>query len=201
VESWRYQWSPLGIEFDSGERFKIEWAPRYEFLPYPFEIAPGVVIPPGPYRFHEIELDGETSPHRPLYFATENTLGTFYSGRLTQLSGQLRWTSPEGRAQVGFAAEHNRARLREGRFIQRLWRLETALAWNAYLVLTSFIQYDSESRNLGANTRLRWTLRPGNDLFAVWNRGWQRRLRSPREAVLEPDSEMLAVKLRYTFRW
>ena len=201
VESWRYQWSPLGIEFDSGERFKIEWAPRYEFLPYPFEIAPGVVIPPGPYRFHEIELDGETSPHRPLYFATENTLGTFYSGRLTQLSGQLRWTSPEGRAQVGFAAEHNRARLREGRFIQRLWRLETALAWNAYLVLTSFIQYDSESRNLGANTRLRWTLRPGNDLFVVWNRGWQRRLRSPREAVLEPDSEMLAVKLRYTFRW
>jgi hypothetical protein len=117
VESWRYQFSPLGIEFDSGERFKIEWGPRYEFLLVPFEVAPGVVIPPGPYRFDQIELDGQTSPHRPLYFVTENTLGTFYSGRLTQWSGQLRWTSPEGRAQLGLAAEHNRARLREGRFV------------------------------------------------------------------------------------
>jgi len=201
VESWRYQFSPLGIEFDSGERFKIEWGPRYEFLPVPFEVAPGVVIPPGPYRFDQIELDGQTSPHRPLYFVTENTLGTFYSGRLTQWSGQLRWTSPEGRAQLGLAAEHNRARLREGRFVQRLWRLDTALAWNAYWVLTSLVQYDSESRNLGANTRLRWTFRPGDDLFLVWNRGWRRWPRSPQEPVLAPESEMLAVKLRWTLRW
>ncbi len=33
-------------------------------------------------------------------------------GRLSQLSGQLRWTSPQGRAQVGLAAEHNAGRLR-----------------------------------------------------------------------------------------
>ncbi|MDW8129010.1 MAG: DUF5916 domain-containing protein [Bryobacterales bacterium] len=200
LESWRYQWSPLGMQLESGDEFKLEWAPQYEFLPAPFAIAPGVVIPPGPYRFDRVELDAETSAHRPLQFATENSLGSFYSGRLVQLAGQLRWTSPEGRAQIGVGAEHNRARLREGRFVQRLWRLEGTLAWNAYVVLTTFLQYDSESRNLGVNTRLRWTFQPGNDLFVVWNRGWQQLVRSPGELALAPESEMLALKLRWTFR-
>lgn len=200
LESWRYQWSPLGVQFDSGDEFKIEWGPQYEFLPEPFAIAPGVVIPMGSYRFNRLELDGQTSPHRPLQFITENSIGSFYSGRLAQLSGQLRWTSPEGRAQLAVGAEHNRGRLREGCFIQRLWRLESTLAWNAYIVLTSFVQYDSESRNLGMNTRLRWTFQPGNDLFIVWNRGWQQLPRSPRDLALAPESEMLAVKLRWTFR-
>ncbi len=40
-------------------------------------------------------------------------------------------------------------------------------------VLTSFIQYDTESQNSGTNTRLRSNYKPGNDLFVVWNRGWQ----------------------------
>lgn len=200
VESWRYQWSPLGVQFDSGDGFKIEFGPQYELLPAPFQVAPGVVIPPGAYRFDRIELDGETSPHRAWQLVTENTLGTFYSGRLSQISGQLRWTSPEGRVQVAVSGEHNAAKLREGRFVQRLWRLETALAWNANIVLTSFLQFDSESQNLGMNTRLRWTLRPGNDLFLVWNRGWQRLMLSPGEGLLAPDSELLVAKLRWTFR-
>lgn len=201
VESWRYQWSPLGIQFNSGEEFKIEWAPHYELLPAPFRIAPGVVIPPGPYRFDQLEADAQTSPHRAIQFVTENTFGAFYSGRLTQLSQQLRWTSPQGHLQASLASEHNFARLREGRFVQRIWRFDGALAWSPNLVLTSFIQYDSESQNLGMNTRLRWTFQPGNDLFIVWNRGWQRLFRSPRQLALAPETETLAVKLRWTFRY
>jgi hypothetical protein len=42
--------------------------------------------------------------------------------------------------------------------------------WNPNLVLSSFIQYDTESQNVGTNTRLLWTIKPGNDLFIVWNR-------------------------------
>ena len=67
-------------------------------------------------------------------------------------------------------------------------------------MLTSFIQYDTDSRNLGSNTRLRWTIRPGNDLFIVWNRAWEKLVLNPRELSLIPDRELLAVKLRWTFR-
>jgi hypothetical protein len=84
--------------------------------------------------------------------------------------------------------------------VQRLWQLQTAFAWNANLSLASFLQYDSESGNLGTNTRLRWTVKPGRDLFIVWNRGWQQLRTSRDDLRLAPDSEMVAVKLRWTFR-
>jgi len=65
---------------------------------------------------------------------------------------------------------------------------------------SSFIQYDTESQNVGVNTRLRWTIRPGNDLFVVWNRGWQKVIRDPHELNLVPNGELVAVKLTWTFR-
>jgi hypothetical protein len=48
--------------------------------------------------------------------------------------------------------------------------------------------------------RLRWTLKPGNDLFVVWNRGWQRLLLSRNDLNIVPDKDVLAIKLRWTFR-
>jgi hypothetical protein len=48
--------------------------------------------------------------------------------------------------------------------------------------------------------RLRWTIKPGNDLFVVWSRDWKRLVQSPSDASLAPGSEVIAVKLRWTFR-
>jgi hypothetical protein len=74
-----------------------------------------------------------------------------------------------------------------------------AYAWNPNLVLSSFIQYDTASENVGTNARLRWTIRPGNDLFIVWNRGWQRIVTDPHVSLV-PQSDLVAAKLRWTFR-
>jgi len=63
-----------------------------------------------------------------------------------------------------------------------------------------FVQYDTESQNLGASTRLRWTFRPGKDVFIVWNRGWKRIDLEPHDFNLVPDDQLLAIKLQWTFR-
>jgi hypothetical protein len=96
--------------------------------------------------------------------------------------------------------ENDFGHLPQGNFVQRLWQLQGAYAWNPNLVLSSFIQYDTESQNVGTNTRLRWTIKPGNDLFIVWNRGWQRLTLSPNETSIVPQSDVVAIKLRWTFR-
>ena len=200
-ESWQYSMVPVNIQLESGDSFEFKWEPQYEFLPAPFEIAPGVVIPPGSYRFTRWELDAETSQHRAWQLKCETRFGTFYNGHLTQWVNWLHWTSPRGRLRAGLAAENNFGRLRQASFVQRLWKLQFVYAWNPNLVLTSLVQYDTEAQNLGTNTRLRWTLKPGNDLFIVWNRGWRHLLTSPRDLTLVPETELLAVKLRWTFRW
>jgi hypothetical protein len=100
---------------------------------------------------------------------------------------------------VGVELENNFGRLREGNFVQRLWMSRFAFALNPNVVLTSFVQYDTDSQTVGTNTRLRWTFKPGKDLFIVWNRGWRRLLTTPNLSLI-PDSEFLAIKLKWTFR-
>ncbi len=198
-ESWSYQITPASAQMDSGETWRLTWTPQYEFLSAPFEIVRGRVIAPGAYRFNRYSALAMTSTHRSFVASFSATWGTFYDGRLRQYSGTVNWTSPKGRVETGLSGDNNFGDLKAGSFVQRLWRVRTSLALNPRVVLTSFVQYDSASRNLGANTRLRWIITPGREFFFVWNRGWIRLLERP-EPGLIPDREMLAVKLRWTFR-
>lgn len=86
----------------------------------------------------------------------------------------------------------------EGRFIDRLWQLRGLFSATPDLILSTDLQFDSGSRNLGANVRLRWTIRPGREVYVVWNRGW----REPGEETrrLLPVAEQVVAKLRWTFR-
>ena len=199
LESWRFFWAPVNVQFESGDRFEFNWVPWYEYLPEPFQIA-GITLPVGGYRYDRFRLEFQTSRHRPWEFGTTTWFGDFYNGRLLQQENYLRYTSPGGTWQAGLTAEQNFGTLVQGKFVQRLWQLNLAYAFSPDLVLTSFAQYDSESQNAGNNLRLRWTIKPGNDLFIVWNRGWKRLILSRDDLTLIPESELLAVKLRWTFR-
>ncbi len=199
VESWSYFMAPINLRFESGDRFEFNWYPHGETLLVPFEIAPGILIPVGSYDFTRWRLEAQTSEHRPLQFGTTTWFGTFYNGHLTQWENYLRWTSPKGKVQLDLETENDFARLPVGNFVQRLWSIRAAYAWSPNLVLSSFIQYDTESQNVGTNTRLRWTIKPGNDLFVVWNRGWQRIVTDPHVSIV-PQSDLIAIKLRWTFR-
>jgi hypothetical protein len=174
--------------------------PWYEFLPQPFEIAKGVILPVGGYRFTRFRGEFQTSSHRRWEFGTTTWFGSFYDGHLLQQSNYLRFTGRKGRWQAGLSSEQNFGTLKEGTFVQRLMQLNLVYAFNPNLVLSNFLQYDTESQNVGNNMRLRWTLKPGNDLFVVWNRGWQRLLLSRNDLSIVPDKDVLAVKLRWTFR-
>jgi hypothetical protein len=199
VESWSFFMAPINVRLESGDRFEFNWYPHGETLLVPFEIAPGVIIPPGSYDFTHWRIEAQTSSHRPLQFGTTTWFGSFYNGHLTQWQNYLTWTSPRGKTQLEMATENDFGHLPVGNFVQRLWQFKGAYAWNPNLVLSSFIQYDATSQNVGANTRLRWTIKPGNDLFIVWNRGWQRIVTDPHVSLI-PQSDLVAVKLRWTFR-
>jgi hypothetical protein len=105
----------------------------------------------------------------------------------TQWENYVKWTSPRGRWQLGISSEDDFGHLKQGNFVQRLWQWQSAYALNPNLVQTSFIQYDTESHTVGSNTRFRWTFKPGNDFFIVWNRGWKHLILNPHE--LSPIAE------------
>jgi hypothetical protein len=68
-----------------------------------------------------------------------------------------------------------------------------------FLSFSNIAQYDNRSRNLGLQSRVRWTVQPGNDLFFVFGQGW---IQDPdREYDFRRQDTKLATKFQYTFRF
>jgi hypothetical protein len=76
------------------------------------------------------------------------------------------------------------------------------------LQLTSFVQYDDETNELGTNTRLRWTFHPLGDLFLVYNYNVVERIDDPdgpggglgRGKRWTLDGTQLMLKIQYALR-
>ena len=131
---------------------------------------------------------------------TTTWFGEFFNGRLTQVQNFITWTQPSGRLQVELDTENDFGHLPFGNFVQRLLQTKVVYAFSPNLIISSYTQYDTESRQVGINNRLRWTMRPNADLFVVWNRGWKHPL-SEDDRFLTPLSDQFVVKLRWVGRW
>ena len=90
--------------------------------------------------------DSKRGPHRPVQFGSTTWFGTFFDGHLTQWQDYVKWTSAKGKVQLDFEFENNFGHLPQGNFVQRLWSVQGAYAWNPNLVLSSFIQYDTDHK-------------------------------------------------------
>ncbi|HEU5218809.1 MAG TPA: hypothetical protein VFU23_09125, partial [Gemmatimonadales bacterium] len=64
------------------------------------------------------------------------------------------------------------------------------------LTLSSLVQYDTDSRSVGTNTRLRWTFDPAGDFFLVYNHNIR-----DRTDRWQFESNQLLAKLQYTWRY
>ena len=199
TETWRVFTAPFNVVTQQGDHFEANGIPTFERLFDPFEIVPGIVIPPGGYDFTQYRLQAESSEARWWTAAATVYFGGFYSGRLVQtiLSGSA--TTRSGRHRIELSTENDYAHLPEGDFIERLHQVRWTYSPTPDLGLSFFSQYAAESRILGWNARFRWTLKPGNDFFVVWTRDW---LRTDPDAPLrfEREADAVVVKLRWTLR-
>ena len=199
TQTWRVFMAPFNIESNQGVHLEADYAPEFERLIAPFAITDTVTIPVGAYRFDRFRVEGQSSPARPIRVGTTVWFGSFFGGRLTQVSNFITWTRRGGHLQLEVDAENDFGRLPFGNFIQRLLQTKVVYAFSPNLVISSYTQYDTESRQVGVNNRLRWTIRPEADLFVVWNHGWKHDLLDS-EPFLVSLSDQLIVKVRWVFR-
>ncbi|MGH9386742.1 MAG: hypothetical protein ACRD2N_20930, partial [Vicinamibacterales bacterium] len=194
-ESYRVFMAPINWTFRSGDRVEFNVNPTGERLVEPFEIADGVVIPAGPYHWVRYRFEVGTAQKRRAFTQVTWWTGKFYDGHLNQLDWEATW-HPLALLTLELSGERNAGRLQGGRFTQTLVGTRAQLNVSPDLSVASYVQYDTESNELGANTRLRWTIRPQADVFVVYNHN----VRSL-EDRWEKDSNQLLVKLQYAFRF
>lgn len=191
-ESYRVFTAPVHFRLESNDRFEFNLVPVGEQLTEPFEIADGVIIQPGAYHWMRYRLELETASKRKINGEITWWFGSFYNGTLDQIELQLN-VRPFSFLNLEFSFERNIGFLPEGDFVQDLWASRILLNFSSDLQLSSFVQYDNESRNLGTNSRLRWTFSPKGDLFVVYNHNMLNEL-TDRWAY---QSNQLILKLTY----
>jgi hypothetical protein len=199
VESWSIFTAPINFRTPKGEHYEFNIYPRYEFLAEGFEIAEGVEIPAGTYHFTRYRIELESADSNQFVASTSVWFGDFYNGRLTQARVRLSWADTKGKTQISLEAENYYGYMATGDFIERVYQFRGVYAFTPDLSFSSFTQYDSISREIGMHNRLRWTIKPGRDVFVVWNYGWFREFDRPVSSSI-PEYNQIAIKLRWTWR-
>jgi hypothetical protein len=193
-ESYQVFMAPVNWRFRSGDRVEVNVNPTGERLVVPFEVAPGVFIPAGRYHWRRYRVEVGTAQKRRFYTQLTWWFGRFYNGELDQYQWTGAW-NPTPLLTIEFSGERNIGDLATGRFTQTLVGNRLRVNISPDLSIASYVQYDTDSKSIGTNTRLRWTFTPVADLFVVYNHNVR--------SVLDRwqlDSNQLLVKLQYAWR-
>lgn len=160
------------VELHSGDNVQVETSPSYEYLKNDFEISDGIVLPGGTdYQFTRFSVSANTANKRIVSFQPRVEWGTFYSGERLEV-GVGMGLRPRPGVTVNLSYEFNDVDLAEGSFQTKLYRLVADTQFSPFMYLVNNIQYDSVSRILGWQSRFRWILTPGNDIFFVYTQNW-----------------------------
>jgi hypothetical protein len=201
VESWDLYVTLLDWHLSSGDNLHgmFDFNPTYERLFEPFEISPGVHLLPGEYRFTRFRSNLlSTAAKRRLSGSINLTYGNYWSGKAEQLTTSLVYKLPP-RFTIGVSTNQTFARLPEGRFIARIFTANVSYAATPSLSLSNLVQYDNRSRNMGWQSRVRWTLRPGNDVFVAFNQGWIQE--DGGNLRFRTQDSKVSAKFQYSFRF
>jgi len=153
------------------DRLFISYNYDRDVVDQPFSMADRAEIPAGDYLNDSLAIKIETSEARPLAAELEYSIGNYYDGTQRKYKVELAFRPNRF---VTFLPSYS---LREidmpyGKFDVHLAVARIILALTPDLSWNTLIQYDNLSQNFGINSRIRWTFRPGNDLFLVWTQNY-----------------------------
>jgi hypothetical protein len=189
---------PAQVQFHSQDNLRLTVTRRYERLDTPFALTPEITLPLGAaYTFHRYRLFVSTANRRRLAVNSSIELGQFYSGTRAE---QAVAVSVRARPGLFFSVngQWNHVSLPEGRFTTRLYRIVGETQFSPFIAVTNNIQYDSQSSVLGWQSRFRWIMTPGNDLYVVYTHNWRDDPVGDRFSTLD---NRLASKVLYTYRF
>jgi hypothetical protein len=186
------------VQFQSQDSFSATVSNNRERLDEPFTPSRGITLPLGAeYDTNTLTLRASTANRRVLAVSTTAETGGFYSGTKRSASVNLTVRARPGLI-VYASTELNRIELKEGTFTTRLYRLVGETQFSPWIALVNNFQFDSVSAVLGWQSRFRWILRPGSDVYFVYTHNW---LDDPALSRFTTLDRRVATKALYTHRF
>ncbi len=191
---------PLTLSNRTGDSVTLAISDFNEVLLAPFEIHPGIVVPPGRYDSDTRGVQFSTGGHRKLAVAgrfVDYPDGRFYGGSRFDKWLRLTWR-PSARVGSSLSYEDDDIALPQGAFEVRLLRAELDIAFSSTLSLVNLVQYDNISDVAGINVRLHWIPQAGREVYFVINHNLESVDGDGRFRSQFSDA---TAKVNYTFRF
>lgn len=201
TEEREWDFGLLGLDFESGDGLDFNAKRTFEYLDHPFFVSEGVQITPGDYTAWEYRVIVRTAGRRRISMYGGFTVSDFWNGERLQFGGRLTFRPNPG-ISIGTNIQHNRVTLPQGQFDADLYEIEGQWNPTPRVSATTQLQYDDVSDIAGLFARLRWIVKPGNDLYLVYTHNW----RNLGPGILDnPDlitlSQGGSIKMNYTYRF
>jgi hypothetical protein len=197
-DSWTIPVDLFEGTFWSQDSVGVRVTRRAETIQNAFDVGGGATVVPGQYDETRGRIFGQTNDRRLFGAEVFYEVGDYYGGTIERLAIEPAFL-PNKFLTLGGSFEDIQIDLGgDGSLNTQLFTARVDFLFDAFTAWKSFIQYDTTSKNLAVQTRLRWILEPGRELFIVGLFGFSKE-DSRRSFVTEDQS--LAVKLEANFRF
>lgn len=133
----------------------------------PFEIYPGIFVPPGTYEHAEAQLVGMTNQGAPVSLQLRVTAGGFFGGDRVALSPSIRFRAGDAlTAEVNY--QRNDVDLPGGAFTTNLMRTRVSYSFSPRVFTQALIQYNDRADLWSMNFRFGWLQAANTGLFVVY---------------------------------
>lgn len=160
------------LSFQTGDWVMVNLRRRTEALETPVSIQ-GRPLEAGSYSFSRAEFRFNTNDSREFSGRGGVSVGDFWSGTRTELSGGVAWkTGPYLTVGTNYTWNDISLPVENGDFQTRLLGVSILGAVSRSLFANALVQYDDVSNVVQANVRIDWIHTPGSDLFIVFDTGY-----------------------------
>ncbi len=171
--STRLQDGSFDIEFQNSDRLSVGYLDDYELLLRPFSIG-GVRLPAGGYQFGSSRASYALGQQRPFSGAIGFEYGDFYDGRRTALSFNRSRINVSPIFSLEPSLTINWIDVSAGKVTTKLFSSRITYTMTPLMFASALVQYNSTTRLVSVNARLRWEYRLGSELFIVYNQDHDR---------------------------
>ncbi|MEZ5415580.1 MAG: DUF5916 domain-containing protein [Opitutaceae bacterium] len=188
-------WAGIFAETRDGDFTNFWFGSHQETFDGSFDIWPGVAVPAGVHRWDDWQIEIGTARKRPADVYLRWRAGGYLNGDADTYVLGAGWRP---NASLSFKTESSLhdIRLPSGSFQVRTANLKVSYTFSPDLQLSLLGQYDNISNSLGANFRLKWSPKPGNDFYFVINQGYDTTGDS-----IRPTQGDVSLKGKWTFRF
>jgi len=161
----------LDITFQNKSELNVDIMDNFTQLFFPTDISRlgKQPLPAEGYRWQNIKLERKSDQRKKAYYYVEIDYGTFYNGTKLSYKAELNYRKqPWGIFSLTLSQDEVKLPDPYENFQLTLVGPKIELSFTKSLFFTTFIQYNTQLKNVNINSRFQWRFKPMSDLFIVY---------------------------------